>query len=313
MSLLSGAVTVLFFLYIYVMEYFALAIIFGAIILVFSQRKKGKKENIADDTYENFPNSWRIILEDKVEYYRNLPAEKKNLFEDDIIHFFNTVKIEGVKTDVTITDKLLVASSAVIPVFGFPEWQYHFLQYVILYPGAFDRNFKFDNKSEYITGMVGDGIMEGRVILSKSSLHLGFSNVRDKRNVGIHEFIHLLDKQDGVIDGVPTFLNEHEYVLPWMELIRSKTKKMFEGEHQDINFYGATSQIEFLTVTGEYFFEHPHLLEKNHPELFQLLSKAFNQDPTDIISNTVKPKPKLGRNSECPCGSGKKYKNCCMN
>ena len=23
--------------------------------------------------------------------------------------------------------------------------------------------------------------------------------------------------------------------------------------------------------------------------------------------------PKVGRNDPCPCGSGKKYKNCCMN
>ena len=26
----------------------------------------------------------------------------------------------------------------------------------------------------------------------------------------------------------------------------------------------------------------------------------------------VKPSQKVGRNDPCPCGSGKKYKNCCM-
>src|SRR5687768_7906807 len=180
----------------------------------------GRKRNLTTKAQEEkpveFPSAWRVILTEKVEYYSNLTPEKKLMFEDDIVHFFNTVQFEGVKTEVTITDKLLVASSAVIPVFGFPQWQYHFLKYVVLYPGAFDRNFKFDNKSEYITGMVGSGIMEGRVILSKQSLHLGFSNARDKKNVGIHEFIHLIDKQDGVIDGIPTALNENEYVLPWL-------------------------------------------------------------------------------------------------
>lgn len=29
-------------------------------------------------------------------------------------------------------------------------------------------------------------------------------------------------------------------------------------------------------------------------------------------SNIIKPRPKLGRNDLCYCGSGKKYKNCCM-
>jgi len=27
---------------------------------------------------------------------------------------------------------------------------------------------------------------------------------------------------------------------------------------------------------------------------------------------TVKVPPKVGRNDPCPCGSGKKYKNCCL-
>jgi len=283
------------------------------ITIIFLIVKYQKNETIkTNNEPPKFPTSWRAILEEKVEYYRSLTIEKKLLFEDDIVHFFNTVKFEGVQTTVDITDKLLVASSAVIPVFGFPNWQYHFLKYVVLYPGTFDINFKFDNKSEYITGMVGSGIMEGRVILSKQSLHLGFANSRDKKNVGIHEFIHLLDKQDGVIDGIPTFLNENEYVLPWLELIRSKTKQIMEGEHKDINPYGATEQVEFLTVAGEYFFESPHLLEKNHPEVYKLLCKAFNQDTTELLSATAKVRPKLGRNSPCPCNRGKKFKNCCM-
>jgi Mlc titration factor MtfA (ptsG expression regulator) len=295
------------------MEYIiGTAIVIAIVAAIFAKRDKTKKAEEERKPAE-FPVSWRTILNEKVEYYANLSGENKLLFEDDIVHFFNTVQFEGVKTDITITDKLLVASSAVIPVFGFPQWQYHFLKYVVLYPGAFDRNFKFDNKSEYITGMVGNGIMEGRVILSKQSLHLGFSNARDKKNVGIHEFIHLIDKQDGVIDGIPTALNQNEYVLPWLELIRAETKKILEGENNDINPYGATDQVEFLTVTGEYFFENPHLLEKKYPELFRLLSKAFNQDPGDILPVTPKLKSSLGRNSPCACNSGKKLKHCCMN
>lgn len=294
------------------MKYLLILLVLCIPLYFFFRKKKDPAVPEIEPEDNDFPDQWRVILEEKVEYYRSLTPDKKEHFEDDIVQFFNTVTIEGVKTEVDITDKLLVASSAVIPVFGFPEWQYHFLKYVILYPGSFDRNFKFDNKSEYITGMVGDGVMEGRVILSKSSLHLGFSNSRDKKNVGIHEFIHLLDKQDGAIDGIPTFLNENEYILPWLELIRKETAKIHTGENDDINPYGATDQVEFLTVTGEYFFEHPHLLEKNYPELYQLLSKAFNQDTTEILSPVAKVRPKLGRNSACPCGSNEKYKHCCM-
>ena len=31
------------------------------------------------------------------------------------------------------------------------------------------------------------------------------------------------------------------------------------------------------------------------------------KENTPIVNN----KPKVGRNDPCPCGSGKKYKNCC--
>lgn len=35
--------------------------------------------------------------------------------------------------------------------------------------------------------------------------------------------------------------------------------------------------------------------------------------PKDVErSPIVSPDPKVGRNDPCPCGSGKKYKKCCM-
>jgi preprotein translocase subunit SecA len=36
----------------------------------------------------------------------------------------------------------------------------------------------------------------------------------------------------------------------------------------------------------------------------------FTPSPTAPIRREA---PKLGRNDPCPCGSGKKYKKCCMN
>ena len=31
------------------------------------------------------------------------------------------------------------------------------------------------------------------------------------------------------------------------------------------------------------------------------------------IEQYVRAEPKIGRNESCPCGSGKKYKKCCLN
>jgi hypothetical protein len=51
-------------------------------------------------------------------------------------------------------------------------------------------------------------------------------------------------------------------------------------------------------------------------ELFQQEKKHLNSLPTTSIrkstrSNIIKIKSQVGRNSPCPCGSGKKYKKCC--
>jgi hypothetical protein len=39
----------------------------------------------------------------------------------------------------------------------------------------------------------------------------------------------------------------------------------------------------------------------------------YGQDDWELVETYVREQPKIGRNSPCPCGSGKKYKKCCMN
>ncbi|MFZ6010700.1 MAG: zinc-dependent peptidase [Bacteroidota bacterium] len=284
-----------------------MTLVSGVVIVYFLKLKKRKEQAPIE-----FPVSWRRILEQKVLFYHNLPPENKRRFEKDVSRFLKKVRITGVNTEVDITDKLLVASSAAIPVFGFPDWDYTFLDEVLLYPGAFDSNYSINSKEETITGMVGSGAMEGKMILSKPSLHLGFDNETDKQNVGVHEFIHLLDKEDGSVDGIPATLLDKKFSIPWLKLIREKTEAIHQGE-KDINPYGATHEREFFAVAGEYFFERPQLLQKEHPELYSLLSKAFNQDTAGLLKVSRLPKAEIERNDPCPCGSGLKFKKCCLN
>ena len=286
---------------------FLIIVAFVVVFAIFYSRQR-KNEN----TPIEFPITWKHILNENVIFYQHLNDADKSRFEKDVMRFISNVRITGVRTEVDMTDKLLVASSAAIPVFGFPEWDYTFLDEVLLYPGSFDSKYTINSREETITGMVGSGgTMEGKMILSKPALHRGFTNSSDKQNVGIHEFIHLLDKEDGTIDGIPTVLNGKTYALPWLELIRAKTVEIVKGG-SDINEYGATHDREFLAVAGEYFFERPQLLQKNHPELYGLLSKAFQQDTANTLKTSIRPKTELQRNDPCPCGSGKKFKKCCM-
>ncbi|MEM0926075.1 MAG: SEC-C metal-binding domain-containing protein, partial [Planctomycetota bacterium] len=45
----------------------------------------------------------------------------------------------------------------------------------------------------------------------------------------------------------------------------------------------------------------------------QQAAEASNQQQADVKAEPIRNKgQKIGRNDPCPCGSGKKYKNCCM-
>jgi len=218
------------------------------------------------------------LLEKNVGYYSKLSAKKQTEFKKRIIEFLSHVKITGIETSVSPLDEMLIASGAIIPIFGFRKWKYTTLQEVLLYKKSFQKNLDFtDNKStEHVTGMVGTGSLNNIMILSQPALRHGFSNKTDKKNVAIHEFIHLIDKEDMHIDGVPQVLMDNHISLPWVEFVRKKIKEINNGK-SDIRDYGGSSATEFYAVAGEYFFERPKLLKRKHPELYKLLSELFKQ------------------------------------
>jgi len=255
-----------------------------------------------------FATAWRVILQERVVFYANLEKEEKLKFEYQVQAFLLNHKITGIKTTIETVDKLLVAASAVIPIFGFDEWQYLHLDEVLLYPGRFNTEFETTGPDRNILGMVGTGFMEGTMILSKPALHLGFNNESDKKNTAIHEFVHLMDKQDGAIDGVPDAILNRQYTLPWLDLMNLKIDGIYQNK-TDINPYGGTNRAEFFSVTSEYFFERPKLLKQKHPQLYDLLQEVFNQDMA--ARDMKKRKLEIGRNSPCPCDSGRKFKKCC--
>ena len=163
---------------------------------------------------QGFPSKWRLILEDKVVFYKSLSVKEKQVYEQRVQEFILNYKIKGIEVVVNDTDRLLVASSAIIPIFAFPKWRYNNLDVVQLYPAMFNEDFQTEGKGRRTLGMVGTGFMEGRMILSKPALYHGFSNESDKKNTAIHEFVHLIDKSDNIIDGIPSLLLEKQYTIP---------------------------------------------------------------------------------------------------
>jgi len=221
---------------------------------------------------------YRNLLQQYVPFYQNLDQSGKQSFESRVQQFLTDVRITGVNTEVEDLDRVLVAASAIIPIFGFPDWEYINLREVLLYPDSFGEGFEQEGKERIILGMVGTGAMQNMMILSKHELRQGFINTTGKSNTAIHEFVHLLDKTDGAVDGIPEVLMERKYILPWLQLTHKKIQEILKGR-SDINPYGASSEAEFFAVVSEYFFERPDLLKIKHPELYKLLEQVFRQQP----------------------------------
>jgi Mlc titration factor MtfA (ptsG expression regulator) len=286
-------------------------VILFVIVFLYLTRKFRRRKKILQ---KPFPQNWENILNSRVAYYLSLGDEEKTAFKKQIQIFLNEKMITGIQTEIDDETRVLVAVSAVIPIFKFPDWEYNKLDEILIYPANFDREYNFSGRRNSILGMVMSN--SSTIILSKPALFDGFWKSKDGLNVGIHEFIHKIDHEDGLVDGIPNFLMTREIYKRWIELVDSEMKKIEKGK-SDINSYALTNKAEFFSVVSEYFFENPAQLENKHPELYALMTKIFRQDTKSQLKSVVRtmfmrrPK-KIGRNSPCPCGSGRKYKKCCL-
>ena len=163
------------------------------------------------------------ILDSRVAYYRNLDPAAKERFRTLMAIFLDETPITGAGCEVDDTVRVLVAASAVIPILGFPDWEYATLREVLIKPGEFvakPTEYDDDDDADPMLGMVGNrgGSFHGTLILSKTDLFRGFAATRDKMHVGIHEFAHLIDEGDGAIDGVPAWL-PRDRIRDWLDLV----------------------------------------------------------------------------------------------
>ncbi|MGZ8554730.1 MAG: M90 family metallopeptidase [Chitinophagaceae bacterium] len=225
----------------------------------------------------SLPENYRELLNDYVKFYRQLDEQGKEMFEQRVEHFLSAVQITGVNAIAEDIDRLLIAAGALIPVYAIPDWQYISLHEVLLYPGAFNEDFDQGGSDRHISGMVGTGAMQHVMIITKWQLRQGFINNNDAHNTAIHEFVHLIDKMDGTMDGVPEIILERKYINRWKNMMDSTIWQM-KKDGSDINMYGATSQVEFFAVVSEYFFEQPGLLKANHPGLYEMLGRIYKTE-----------------------------------
>lgn len=299
------------------MKYIIFGLFVAGLILLFYRWASRKKRRRKQVLQQEFPAEWRKILTDRVGFYHTLKSEEqKRQFEKMLQLFLAEKRITGIDVKVDDLTKVLVASSAIIPIFGFKDWEYHNLGEVLVFPGSIKKYKNEKNEAvSAVLGRVNPFQNDHYVTLSKPALEQGFNDMADRKNVGIHEFAHMLDQADGEIDGTPATYLPDNLIEPWQELMYREIRKIEQGK-SDIDSYGATNEAEFFAVVTEYFFEKPDQLAEKHPKLYELLTQVFDQNPKRRFRINFKKLlnpygKRVRRNETCPCGSGKKYKHCC--
>lgn len=247
----------------YVLAFFLVALI----VYLRPTRKEGVYRRKPE---RPFPAEWRKILQDRVPFYTKLTSADKKRLEEQMHYFLVNVKISGKDTVVTHLDRVLVAAGASIPVFRFKKWHYTNLNEVVIFP----QRFQVPETTKMASGLVGWGAMQGKMWLSRKALYKGFHYDNDHKNVAIHEFVHLMDMQDGRGDGIIEETMHPSDIKEWNALIKKKAREIVT-DNSSIREYASENPVEFLAVTAEFYFEDPEKMKKEHPNLYRKLDQIF--------------------------------------
>lgn len=216
-------------------------------------------------------------LNENISFYKRLSKADKIIFQDRVGIFLADIRVTEIGKDQPEKETAFyVAASAIIAFWGLPYYNYGNLREVLVYPSNFDMDNTL-NKYGIVNGKVHHGgLMNNTMILSLPALIKGFQIDNDKKNVGIHEFSHLLDKADGSIDGIPEYLGEEDKKI-WVQLMKDAMEEI-NANDSTIPAYGGTSEAEFFAVVTTYYKECPSLLKVKHRPLYDFLEGYFNSE-----------------------------------
>lgn len=236
-----------------------------------------------------FPNTWRKSLEEVVSHYSYLNEEEQNRLEQLVQIFIAEKNFEGCGgLELTDEIKVVVAAQACLLVLGLPDFQYLHFDSILLYPttvtlppsrlSVFANNPMIVPDQQAILGMAS---MRGPVVLVWDAVVRGARHPEQGHNVVYHEFAHILDMRDGAVDGTPELQNRKLYQA-WVDVCTREFLKLkkdaAKGRKNLLDSYGAVHEGEFFAVATELFFDRPLRMQREYPELYDVLAAYYRQD-----------------------------------
>ena len=234
--------------------------------------------------FKPFPKRYQEILKTYFPFYAKLPRYLRRRLEACIMVFIKEKEFIGRGIEIDDTKRVLVAANACLLTIGHDRCEYKHVKSIFLYPEAIFKKERIQNGwivTEEGQVLLGEAWQGGEVVLSWRDLLAGDANPSDGRNVGLHEFAHQLDMEDGVADGTPPMpLSSYKQ---WTKVMSREFHKLQElyTKHKKgfLDYYALTNAAEFFAVATEAFFEKPKLLRRKEPELYDALKEYYRLDP----------------------------------
>lgn len=195
-----------------------------------------------------------------------------------------------------LTDAICVsiAAQGCLPILELGLAAYRDWVGIVVYPDQFliprQTEDEFGVVHEYQELAAGEAWHGGPLLISWSDAQQAGSGY----NVVIHEFAHKLDMLNGDADGMPplpdrvsrdewrqVLLASHADFCAWVDEAERR------GEQPFFDPYAAENPGEFFAVMSEAFFETPHELRAEYPELYARLSAFYRQDPATRLPPTA--------------------------
>ncbi|HEY9650827.1 MAG TPA: M90 family metallopeptidase [Coleofasciculaceae cyanobacterium] len=254
-----------------------------ALILGIDPLIRWKQKRLAN---QPFPTDWIVILERNIPFYNNLPKTLRLKLQGYINVLLNTKQFKGCG-GLNLTDeiKVTIAGIASLLLLNDQGNYYPKLRLILVYPAAFLASQTTPIGDQYLKEQQvksGESWGIGVLVLSWQTIRYDVKHWQDGRNVILHEFAHQLDQEGGRASGVPILEKRSDYVT-WARVFQNEYEQLCRdiqrGLPTIIDEYGATDPAEFFAVATETFFEKPLQMQRQHPELYNILKHYYKLDP----------------------------------
>jgi Mlc titration factor MtfA (ptsG expression regulator) len=223
------------------------------------------------------PQVYKAILQKYFTYYQNLLPADKARFERKVTNFiWGKLFIPRGVSEVTIEARVLIAAAAVQLTFGLKDVRLTHFSRILVYPNDYYSSIT----KRYHRGEVNPRF--GVIVLSWQSFIDGYITPGDSVNVGLHEMAHAL-RLENILrsDDHPPYFDP-ALMKQFDDFGRDFCRQSVINPERFFRPYACTNIEEFFAVAVENFFERSTQFKREFPEIYFIMSRLLNQDPTQV-------------------------------